>query len=203
MPALAKHIAMPPPMVPAPITAAVRMGRVGVSSGTSGIFEAARSARNTCRSAFDSGEPTSSRKSCRSIATPSSNGLTDAATASTHLSGAGYPFATAATPLRANWMNASGSGWETRRSRKSGSGRRDDTRPAKATAPAVRSPSNSSSKRPVFASFSAGIDAPETIRLRAASRPTARGSLCVPPAPGRRPSFTSGNAICVPGAATR
>src|SRR5882672_3898554 len=81
MTALAKHMAMPPPMVPAPITAAERMARVGVSSGTSGIFAAARSARNACLSAFDSGELTSSMKSCRSIATPSSNGLIDAALA--------------------------------------------------------------------------------------------------------------------------
>ena len=34
-------------------TTAERIGRVGVSSGTSGTFEAARSARNTCLSAFD------------------------------------------------------------------------------------------------------------------------------------------------------
>ena len=34
---------MPPPMVPAPITATRAMGRTGVSSGTSGILLAARS----------------------------------------------------------------------------------------------------------------------------------------------------------------
>ena len=54
IPALAKHIAMPPPMVPAPITAALLIGRTGVSSGTSGIFEVWRSAKNMWRSAFDS-----------------------------------------------------------------------------------------------------------------------------------------------------
>ena len=42
--------------------AAVRTGRVGVSSGTSGIFAAARSAKNAWRSAFDSGDWTSSMK---------------------------------------------------------------------------------------------------------------------------------------------
>ena len=36
--------------------------------------------------------------------------------------------------------------------------------------------------------------------LSATSRPTARGRRCVPPAPGRRPSFTSGSATCAPGA---
>ena len=51
---------MPPPIVPAPITATVLIGRVGVASGTSAIFEAARSAKKACRSAADSGVVTSS-----------------------------------------------------------------------------------------------------------------------------------------------
>ena len=38
MPAFRKFIAMPPPMVPAPITATFLMSRIGVSSGTSGIL---------------------------------------------------------------------------------------------------------------------------------------------------------------------
>src|SRR5438105_6240530 len=113
MPALAKHMAMPPPMVPAPITAAERIGRAGVSSGTSGTLEAARSAKNTWRRALDSGELINSMNSLRSTCTPSSNVSSDAATASTHLSGAGYPFATAATLLRANCRKASGSGCAT------------------------------------------------------------------------------------------
>ncbi len=45
MPALAKFIAMPPPMVPAPSTAAFLMSFVGVSAGMSGIFAASRSAK--------------------------------------------------------------------------------------------------------------------------------------------------------------
>ena len=43
MPALTKFIVMPPPMVPAPITAADLISRSGVSAGTSGILPAARS----------------------------------------------------------------------------------------------------------------------------------------------------------------
>lgn len=39
--------------------------------------------------------------------------------------------------------------------------------------------------------------------FRAGSKPIARGRRCVPPAPGRIPSLTSGSAICAPGAATR
>src|SRR5438552_9148394 len=54
MPALAKHMAMPPPMVPAPTTAALRISRTGVSSGTPGILVVWRSAKNMWRSAFDS-----------------------------------------------------------------------------------------------------------------------------------------------------
>ncbi len=45
MPALAKFMAMPPPMVPAPITAAFFTSLAGVSDGTSGILAASRSAK--------------------------------------------------------------------------------------------------------------------------------------------------------------
>ncbi len=52
MPAFRKFMAMPPPMVPAPITATVLIARIGVSAGTSGIFAAARSAKKAWRSAL-------------------------------------------------------------------------------------------------------------------------------------------------------
>ena len=45
MPALAKHILIPPPMVPAPITAAVSMARRGVSFDRPGTRPASRSAK--------------------------------------------------------------------------------------------------------------------------------------------------------------
>ncbi len=90
MPAFRKFIVMPPPIVPAPITAAERTGRVGVSSGISGILLAARSPKKLCRKAFDSVVSTSSENSRRSSWMPSSNGfLTDASTASRHFNGAG------------------------------------------------------------------------------------------------------------------
>ena len=91
MPALAKFMAMPPPMVPAPITAAFFTSRTGVSSGTSGIFEVWRSAKNMWRSAFDSRalRPGAS-KPTRSCLRPSSNGSVAAASAqATISSGAG------------------------------------------------------------------------------------------------------------------
>jgi len=90
MPALAKLIAMPPPMVPAPTTAALVTSRTGVSSGTSGILELWRSAKNMWRSALDSGPETSLSKLARSSLRPSSKGRVAAASAhSTISSGAG------------------------------------------------------------------------------------------------------------------
>ena len=204
MPALAKFMAMPPPMVPAPMTAARRTGRVGVSSGTSAILEAARSAKKAWRSALDSVVPRRARKRSRSTRSPSSNGReAAAASASTHLSGAGYPFDTAATAPRATARNPSALGWRTGRSRSRGSGRRVAIVSAKAAAFSTRSPSTSASKSRVPASCAAGTVVPETIMLSAVSRPTARGRRWVPPAPGRSPSFTSGNATWAPAPATR
>src|SRR6266705_1045311 len=92
MPALAKFIAMPPPMVPAPMTAALLISRVGVSAGTSGILAASRSAKKKYRCAFDSDELSSSTNSSRSRLSPCSNGrLTAASTALTMFSGARNP----------------------------------------------------------------------------------------------------------------
>jgi hypothetical protein len=53
MPALAKFMAMPPPMVPAPITATFLISRGFTSAASPGIFAASRSAKNKCRCAFD------------------------------------------------------------------------------------------------------------------------------------------------------
>ena len=46
MPALAKFMAMPPPMVPAPMIPTEATGTTGVAAGTSGIFHTSRSAKN-------------------------------------------------------------------------------------------------------------------------------------------------------------
>jgi hypothetical protein len=54
-----------------------------------------------------------------------------------------------------------------------------------------------------MASISLLTGSPLTIMFSAFSTPITRGSRCVPPAPGIRPSFTSGSATLVPGAATR
>ena len=70
---------------------------------------------------------------------------------------------------------------------------RRPARSAKATAPAMRSPSTSSSTSPSRRASSPPIGSPLTIISSAFSTPTTRGSRWVPPAPGRRPSFTSGS----------
>ncbi len=57
---------MPPPIVPAPITATLRSSRSGVSSGTSAILPAARSPKKAWRSALHSGVHISARKASRS-----------------------------------------------------------------------------------------------------------------------------------------
>ena len=113
---------MPPPMVPAPITPTRAMGRSIVPSGRPGTLAAARSAWNTWRSARDSGVCISAWNSVRSVCRPSSKGLSEAATASTHCSGAGKGLLAAATVLRANCRKASALGCLTFRSRARGSG---------------------------------------------------------------------------------
>ena len=93
MPALAKHMAMPPPMVPAPMTAAAWTGRGSVPGG-SGAFCASRSAKKAWRWARLSSPTTSCSNSRRSLAAPSSKGIVTAArTLSTQARGAWAPLA--------------------------------------------------------------------------------------------------------------
>ena len=102
MPAFRKFIAMPPPMVPAPMTATLLIARGCTSGPTSGILLAARSAANTWRSALHSGVCIRARKISRSLASASSNlYLVAFSTASTHLTGAGKLRDMPATMLRA------------------------------------------------------------------------------------------------------
>jgi hypothetical protein len=74
---------------------------------------------------------------------------------------------------------------------------------ANATPAAVRSPSTISSIKPTRSASSAPIGSPLTIIWRAFCGPTTLGSRCVPPAPGRRPSFTSGRPKRAPFTPTR
>ena len=75
MPALAKFMAMPPPMVPAPMTPPLRTSRGFTPAGMSGTFWASRSAKKMWRWARDSSLVRSSMNSSSSRAWPSPNGL--------------------------------------------------------------------------------------------------------------------------------
>mmetsp|Transcript_25390 Transcript_25390/g.82075 ORF Transcript_25390/g.82075 Transcript_25390/m.82075 type:complete len:268 (-) Transcript_25390:304-1107(-) len=199
MPLLAKHMAIPPPIVPAPMTAADLIGRgLAVTPAT---FEISRSAKNTCWSARACGPAASSAKSADSRARPSSKELaeTAASTASTILSGAISPLACLRTMSRAAPKKPSAPPGTS-------SGRREMTRDASSPASASRSasataasstacpsaPSMISSAKPILAACSAPTGMPPVIILRAASHPITRGKRCVPPAPGSKPRWTSG-----------
>ena len=89
IPALAKHMAMPPPMVPAPMIAARATGAAFSPAGMPGTLVASRSAKKAWRWARLSSLATSSVNSRRSSASPSSIGsVTAARTASMHAAGA-------------------------------------------------------------------------------------------------------------------
>jgi hypothetical protein len=141
----------------------------------------------------------------RSVRMPSSNGIvTEAASASTHASGAGRFFALAATLLRANCRKASAFGCCTVTSRSLLHGRsRVDAARASAIAASSGGPSTTPSKSDVDSRSRARSVVPLTIMFSAPSSPIARGSRCVPPAPGMRPSFTSGSAMAAEASATR
>ena len=100
--------------------------------------------------------------------------------------------------------SASAFGCSTFRLRTSGSGRSSATRLANASAASTsdrRRPACRTASGPApCASSSLFTGSPLTIMFSAVSTPSTRGRRCVPPAPGIRPSFTSGSAICVPGA---
>ena len=208
MPAFAKLIAMPPPIVPKPMMAAVRIGRVGVSSGTSGIFAAARSAKKAWRSAFDSGDCTSSMKSPRSkreafVERPRDGGL-DRVDALQRRRQA----ARLLRDLRARGAEhrrGIGAGRQRRGAVAQLRGRRvrPATSLANASTPSKEPRSTIRSTRPLSSASSALIGSPLVIIRRPFSAPTARGSRCVPPAPGSRPIFTSGRPIDASGVAIR
>mmetsp|Transcript_27940 Transcript_27940/g.88997 ORF Transcript_27940/g.88997 Transcript_27940/m.88997 type:complete len:262 (+) Transcript_27940:1871-2656(+) len=60
-----------------------------------------------------------------------------------------------------------------------------------------------SSTRPMSWASAGPSGRPEVMTLMACLTPTSRGRRCVPPAPGRMPSFTSGSESVAPSAATR
>ena len=92
-------------------------------------------------------------------------------------------------------MNASGSAFvltERSLTRATGNSERS-ARLIHLVEPSNNSPSIISFTIPRDFAFSAEIKAPEVINSKACSAPMILGSRCVPPAPGKIPSFTSGN----------
>ena len=77
------------------------------------------------------------------------------------------------------------------------------SRARRPTRPSARSPSMMRSISPALSASAALIGLPDTHISIAFSRPTSRGSRCVPSAPGMMPRFTSGCPICASGTATR
>ncbi len=187
MPAFAYDIAIPPPMVPAPTTAARVMSLAGVSFGTPGTFAASRSAKNRWRSAFDSVETTHPAKSSRSRIDPASNELfRPASIASTTAEGAAIPRAVFASVLRRSAHAASPAATcstVSEISRDLRISRAFAFAFANAIAPASRSPSTMWSMMPAASALAAGTGLPPVHISSAMVAPHSLGSRWVPPAP--------------------
>ena len=198
-------MAMPAPMVPAPITAARRIGSALTCAPRPGILRASRSAKKTCTSARRCGLSRHSMKYPRSRANAASFGSVQAASMlSTILQGASCPRALGSSRRR-NAANSSGltSRMRSVRSLAIRSGRRSPAaRRASASAPASAG-SASSSTSPSSSAREALRWAPEVMASSAACGPARRVKRCVPPAPGISPSFTSGRPTLALAAATR
>ena len=99
IPACANVMAIPLPIVPAPMTAAFLISR-GSAAGRPGIFASSRSAKKMWRKAAEGAERTSSSKSRASRAMPNANGIvTAASTASISLCAANPPLRSLGTIL--------------------------------------------------------------------------------------------------------
>ena len=196
MPALRKFMAIPPPMVPAPMTPTEAMLRVGVLDGTSATFEAARSAKKMWRSAFDSGASQQADEDLTLLALARFDSPAQsrpASMASRQASGAGKGPALAFTMLRANPRKASWLGYLIAHVADALGGQllRHDLgcERLRGGQQVVR---HDAIEQRRLRQVRGATGSPLTIMLTAISSPTARGSRCVPPAPGINPIFTSG-----------
>ncbi len=193
IPALAKLIAMPPPIVPPPITPTLSTGRWGVSLAKPSIFDACRSAKKMCLIPADWELSIHSANSLRSIAWPSANdNVVAASTAETICPGAICPLARFARTARySSKIDGSKSGTTCSLLRRTGA-LSPISSSAQARAPPSKSPSTILSTRPMSTACPAEIGAPLVMRSSDALTPARRVVRCVPPAPGSKPSFTSG-----------
>ena len=203
-PAVSAAAAMPCPMVPPPMMP-TRSSLRGLTPVRSPCCAARRSAKKAWISAARSGVCIKSMKARRSCATPPAKGIASPSTmVSSARIGATCPRADFMTFRRhSSTIAASAAGASASPKRRGPapwfSSRRASASPAARESVPLATASISPSRR----ASPASIWRPEVMRSIAASVPTARGSRCVPPAPGKRPKVTSGRPIRVPGTATR
>ncbi len=204
MPALAKLIAMPPPIVPPPMMPIDSIGLCGVSFGKPSILAAWRSAKNRWRSAADCVLCMHSINRLRSTSRPSAkDSRVAASTQSTIFCGASWPRARFASAAR-YWSKTDGSTSGTGSSLVfRGAAPCSSSSRAQAIAPSRKSPSTILSISPISFAAAAPTGLPLTIRSSAAATPASRGERCVPPAPGNKPRFTSGKPTLADGTAHR
>ena len=199
-------MAMPPPMVPAPMTATRCSSRRETFLSRFGTLDALRSAKNTCCRALAWLFFMHCMNSSRSRAMPCSKGSdTAASSASTMRCGANRFFFSLARRWRAVSKKPAGN-WDASifRSRILRSGAcRAGSASAYASAPPSKSASTILSMTPASRAAGAGTGSPETMMPNAASTQIRRGSRCVPPTPGRIPSFTSDRPTLAEATATR
>mmetsp|Transcript_16083 Transcript_16083/g.24241 ORF Transcript_16083/g.24241 Transcript_16083/m.24241 type:complete len:234 (+) Transcript_16083:1312-2013(+) len=203
IPALAKHIDIPAPMVPPPITPTDDICGTHDPSGKAGGELTALSEKNMYCIAGAWLPDDSSSNSSLSLIMPLSNGRVTAARAALAMfKGALNPLAALAT-FFSTVSSAS--------SEYSPGTVRPEMRLAFTSAPctfseeakviALATKSSSEAKgedatSSIIPSFSASLarkERPDTINSSAFSTPMRRGRRCVPPAPGRMPRCTSGN----------
>ncbi len=197
MPTLAKFMAIPPPMVPAPMMPTLFTSRTGVSLARPLTLEASRSPKKEWIRPARWGDSMHSMNSSRSRFMPSSKGrLKAASTASTHLNGENRPRARFFKPSR-NWSKTSlpfSASILSVMSRTRRTGLPSSAifwANARPTA-RISSPSSTASRIPRARASLAPTNSPVVIISSAFWAPVRRGRRWVPPAPGNRPSFTSG-----------
>ena len=160
------------------------------------ILLAMRSAKNRCLRAVDCGSSMQASNARRSAAKPSSKVIVPAASRQSRIRcGAVCPFKRLAMVSRACKRRAASSSVIARGMS------RVSLLPApllirasaNAVAPSPGSPEHTSSEMPAVRASCAVMERPVVIMSIACSNPVSRGKRCVPPAPGSKPRFTSGN----------
>mmetsp|Transcript_116103 Transcript_116103/g.339455 ORF Transcript_116103/g.339455 Transcript_116103/m.339455 type:complete len:220 (+) Transcript_116103:1304-1963(+) len=199
----AKHMAIPPPMSPAPRMPTFFRG--AGAADTPGTFCDKRSEKKRCRRAPDCTPKTSFVNSLASTALPSSKLILEHAArrqlqmaAGATIPGAwlaaiSSPCSTAPIPAISRFWNGTG---------RFEIGLGGFPR-AMVAASAMTSPLATASTTPVFCAWGMGTGLPRRIICMAGCSGATLGSRCVPCAPGSRPRLTSGNPTTVFGTATR